>query len=128
MGESDRDGGSDAEGVAAVSELTQVSLIKTLTDIGRNLDAAAEEIERLDAEAVRKRVEYKREYAKAFLTSTGSMDMRRYEADERTADALLDAETAEQVLRAAKENIRVLRDRLEIGRSLSALLRMEALG
>lgn len=110
-----------------MTELTQVSLVKTLTGIGRDLDAAAVEIERLDAVAVQKRVDYKRAYAKAFLTSIGSMDMRRYEADEQTAQALLDAETADQVLRAAKENIRVLRDRLEIGRSLSALLRMEAL-
>lgn len=110
-----------------MSELTQLSLIQTLTGIGRDLDAAAAEIERLDAEAVQKRIVYKKAYARAFLTSTGSMDMRRYEAEEQTAQELLDAETSDQVLRAARENIRVLRDRLEIGRSLSALLRMEAL-
>lgn len=110
-----------------MTELNQVVLIQTLTGIGKDLDAAAAEIERLDADSVQKRIAYKKAYARAFLTSVGSMDIRRYEAEEQTAEALLEAETADQVLRAAREGIRVLRDRLEIGRSLSALLRMEAL-
>lgn len=40
-------------------------------------------------------------------------------------DQRVAAESADQVLRAAKERIRVLRDRLEIGRSISAARRSE---
>ena len=74
---------------------------------------------------MRAKADYKREFARAFLTATGAVDVRRYTAEQDTADLYLAAEIAEQVLRAAKEALRVLRDRLEIGRSLGAVMRLE---
>jgi hypothetical protein len=109
-----------------VSELlTPASLIQTLSGIGRSLDDKSAEIADLDANHVALRVQFKREFAREFLTMAGSNDVRRYSAELATADLLLEAEMAEQVLRAGRESLRVLRDRLEIGRSLGALLRVE---
>jgi hypothetical protein len=106
-------------------DLTPSSVIETLTSIGRDLDGKAAEIEQLDADAVRLRALYRREFARNFLGATGSNDIRRYQAEVATADLWQEVELADQVLRAAKEAIRVLRDRLDIGRSLNTVLRME---
>jgi hypothetical protein len=105
--------------------LTPASLITTLAGIGRDLDDKSDEIAALDEAHVRLRAAYKSSFARAFLTSAGSNDVRRYTAEQATEDLALEAELAEQVLRAARESLRVLRDRLEIGRSLGALLRVE---
>lgn len=105
--------------------LTPASLIHTLSGIGRDLDDKSDEIAALDEAHVRLRAEYKRSFARAFMNASGSNDVRRYTAELDTADLLLEAELAEQVLRAGRESLRVLRDRLEIGRSLGALLRTE---
>ncbi len=105
--------------------LTPASLIATLSGIGRDLDEKSDEIAVLDEAHVRLKAEYKRTFAREFLTCTGSNDVRRYTAEQNTADLMLEVELAEQVLRAGRESLRVLRDRLEIGRSLGALLRTE---
>lgn len=107
-------------------ELSPVQIVQTLTGIGRALDEKADEVEQLDAAWVTAKGDYRRAYAKAFLTAEGSMDIRRYTAELQTDTEFLAVETAEQVLRAGKESLRVLRDRLEIGRSLGALVRAEA--
>lgn len=108
-----------------MSDLTPASLIATLSGIGRDLDEKSDEIAELDEAHVRLRAEFKRSFAREFLTTAGSNDVRRYTAEQNTADLSLEMELAEQVLRAARESLRVLRDRLEIGRSLGALLRTE---
>lgn len=105
--------------------LTPASLIQTLSGIGRALDEKSAEIADLDETHVRLKATFKREFAREFLTTPGSNDVRRYTAEQNTADLNLDVELAEQVLRAGRESLRVLRDRLEIGRSLGALLRTE---
>lgn len=107
-------------------ELSPIQIVQTLTGIGRELDAKADEVEALDAAWVQAKADYRRSYAKAFLTAEGSMDIRRYKAELDTDAEYLLVETSEQVLRAGKEALRVLRDRLEIGRSLGALVRAEA--
>ena len=108
-----------------MTQLTPHSIVTTLSQIGRDLDDKADEVEALDETFVRLKAHYKRSFAAAFIRAAGSADVRRYTAEMETADLLLEMELAEQVLRAAKEALRVLRDRLEIGRSLGAVLRME---
>jgi hypothetical protein len=106
-------------------ELTPASIIETLGRISRALEEQSEEVERLDAEFTAARLRYKRDFARAFLTATGSVDVRRYTADIATEEQFAAMETAEQVLRAGREGLRVLRDRLDVGRSLGAIMRME---
>lgn len=105
--------------------ITPLIIVETLSDIGRKLDTKASEVERLDKEHVSAKAAYRKAYAKAFLTADGSMDIRRYIAEEKTAAEFQNVELAEQVLRAGKESLRVLRDRLEICRSLGAVMRLE---
>jgi hypothetical protein len=108
-----------------VSDYTPASVVATLSLIARQIDEKAAEIAVLDAQAVEARQGYKKAYARAFLSSEGAMDVRRYRAEEDTADLALAAELAEQVLRAGREALRVLRDRLEVGRSVGSIMKME---
>jgi len=61
----------------------------------------------------------------AFIESTGSMDLRKYEANLKCSDLKLEMELAEQVLRACKERINTLRAQISIGQSVSAALRTQ---
>jgi hypothetical protein len=105
--------------------LTPAAIVSTLSQIGRELDVKADELADLDEEHVRLRGAYKSAYARAFMDAEGSVDARKYAAEIGTEDLALEVELAEQVLRAARESIKVLRDRLEIGRSLGAVMRLE---
>jgi hypothetical protein len=108
-----------------VSDYTPSTVVAALSLIARQIDEKAAEIAVLDAQAVEARQAYKKAYARAFLTSDGAMDVRRYRAEEDTADLSLAAELSEQVLRAGREALRVLRDRLEVGRSVGSIMKME---
>lgn len=108
-----------------MTEYTPASVVATLSSIARQIDEKAAEIAVLDAAAVEARQAYRKAYARAFLSSDGAMDVRRYKAEEDTADLSLAAELADQVLRAGREALRVLRDRLEVGRSVGSIMKME---
>lgn len=111
-----------------MAELTPAAIVETLSSIAKQIDEKADDVARLDALATAARAKAKREYAREFLSSEGSNDIRRYQAELKTATLAYEADVAEQVLRAGREALRVLRDRLEIGRSLSAIMRLEWAG
>lgn len=111
-----------------MSNLTPQDVIQTLSKISKDIDESTETIAVLDEEAVKARVAHKVAYARAFLSGEGSMDLRRYTADLGTADTLLMSELADQKHRGAVSAIRALRDRLEVGRSLGPLIRLEWAG
>lgn len=96
-----------------------------LANLGRELDAKQVEIARLDEEATRNKARFEVQYARAFINAAGAEGLRKQTAVLETADAKLDAEISEQKLRASRESIRVLRDRLDIGRSLNSAIRSE---
>jgi hypothetical protein len=108
-----------------VSNLTPQQVIETLTKISKDIDEVTAEIAVLDEQAVRARAHHKTAFARAFLNSEGAMDIRKYTAELETADSFLHYELAEQKLRAAVSQIKALRDRLEVGRSLGPLIRLE---
>ncbi len=108
-----------------MSNLTPAQIISTLSTISKDIDEATDEIARLDEQAVRARATYKTAYARAFLGAEGSMDIRRYTAELETAEAHLESELADQQHRASVSAIKALRDRLEVGRSLGPLVRLE---
>lgn len=107
------------------SNLTPHQVMENLTHIGKQIDETTKELEQLDEESVRAKATFKREYAREFLLAEGAMDIRRFTADLRTEVAYLECELAEQKVRACTSKLRALRDRLEIGRSLGPLLRLE---
>lgn len=96
-----------------------------LAELARELERATTELNRLDDAAVRAKSRYEVAYARAFLTAEGAMDVRKQQAVLDVADQRLAAEVAEQQVRATKEHIRTLRDRLDVGRSLGAALRSQ---
>ena len=105
--------------------MTPADIIKTLSTISREIDELTVELTRLDEEAVKARQAFKVAHAKAFLTAEGSMDIRKQTAELEVADLQLASELADQQHRAAVSQLRALRDRLEVGRSLGALVRLE---
>lgn len=105
--------------------MSATDIVLELSRIGRELDELSHEIARLDRDCVLARSEYRKAYARSFLNSEGPVDVRKQTAVLTVEDVLLAAEIADQVHRAARERIRVLRDRLEIGRSISAARRSE---
>lgn len=107
------------------SNLTFADITETLADISRDIEKAAHAAAAADLEATKRRVAYKGAHARAFLTADGAMDIRRETAMLTTQDELLAYELAQAEHRAAVEQIRVLRDRLEVGRSIGALIRAE---
>ena len=112
-------------GFSLTSNVTPEQVINTLSVIGRDIDEATDEVARLDEAAVKARSAYKVAYAEAFLRTDGSMDIRRYTADIKSKDEFFALEIADQQHRAAVNQIKALRDRLEVGRSISVLVRLE---
>ena len=108
-----------------MSNLTPAQVVETLSKIGRDIDETTDTIATLDEEVVRARADFKKEFARRFLTTEGSMDIRKHTAELETSDLSFTYELAEQKHRAAVSHLRSLRDRLEIGRSISALVRLE---
>ncbi len=107
------------------SNLTPHEVIATLSQIGKDIDEATKDIANLDEAVVHARRAYETEYARTFLTTDGAMEVRKYTARLATDELSFTLELAEQKHRAAVAQIRALRDRLEIGRSISPLVRLE---
>jgi len=106
-------------------DLTPGDLIKTFNDVLSQLDATRKEMAQADSAVVEKRAKYKHAYAKTYLGLDGSVENRRQTTDLITHNLRVELDQAEAVLRAHQEAIRMLRDRLEVGRSLSSILKME---
>ena len=105
--------------------MSTTDIVLELSRIGRELDELSHAIARLDETCVVAWSEHRKAYARAYINGTGSIEDRKQAAVLGVEDLRVAAESADQVLRAARERIRVLRDRLEIGRSISAARRAE---
>ena len=105
--------------------MNTTDIVLELSNIGRELDRLSREIRDLDHAAVIAWSEHRKAYATKYVNGTGSIKDREQAAVLAVEGERLEAEIADQLTRAAKERIRVLRDRLEIGRSLNAARRAE---
>jgi hypothetical protein len=102
-----------------------MDVAERLADLSRQLDKATADAYTLDEKAVRMRHAYEIAFSRAFLTSDGSMDIRKHKSVLATDALKLDAEIADQVLRACRGRIATIKVQIETGRSLSAALRAE---
>jgi hypothetical protein len=94
--------------------------LERLAELSRLLDKATDEYAILDEEAVHAKQTHEIAYARTFLTSIGSMDIRKQNAILETEEENLNAEIAAAKLRALKERIRTLGTQIEVGRSLAS--------
>lgn len=105
--------------------MNTTDLVLELSKIGRELNQLSLKIAELDQAAVLAWSEHRKAYATKYVNGAGSIKDREQAAVLAVEELRLAAEIADQLTRAAKERIRVLRDRLEIGRSLNAARRAE---
>jgi hypothetical protein len=110
---------------AGVTDMTLGDVAERLAGLSRDLDKQTGEAERLDRASVDARHRFEIAYSRAFLSSTGSMDMRKHHAVIATEIEKLEAEIADQVLRACRARIATLKVQIDTGRTLSAALRAE---
>lgn len=103
----------------------QIDTVKRLAELSRLLDEATEKIAEADERAVRAKSAYEVAFAKSFLGSNGSMDIRKQEAILACADEKLEMEIQEAHVRVIKERINTLRTQISIGQSISAAIRQQ---
>jgi hypothetical protein len=96
-----------------------------LAALSRDLDKATSDADTLDSRAVTARHKFEIAYSRAFLSAEGSMDVRKHKAVLETADDRLNAEIADQVLRACRARIGTIKAQIETGRSLSSAVKAE---
>lgn len=108
-----------------MSDMTLGDVAERLGQLSRDLDKQTGDAEKLDRAAVDARHRYEIAFSRSFLSSTGSVDARKHHAIIATEVEKLDAEIAEQVLRACRARIATIKVQIETGRSLSAALRAE---
>ncbi len=84
-------------------------VVKRLAELSRMLDAATAEVAELDEKAVRARGRYQVAFARVFLgQESGSVDARKQTAVLKCESEWLEAEIAEQQVRACRERIRTV--------------------
>lgn len=109
----------------ATQPLTLAGIANRLAELSKELDSKTGEAEDLDGKAVRARHAYELAFSRSFLSSTGSVDARKHHAVIETEIEKLEAEIADQVLRACRARIATIKVQIETGRSLSAAIRAE---
>lgn len=115
-----------------MSQLTPASVLSTLATIGKEIDVMTETLRPLGEAEVQARLDYKRAFNVAMFNNKVDADGKPLTADLRRAMCELETlkleaewKAAEIALQEAKDKLKALRDRLEIGRSLSPIMRLE---
>lgn len=105
--------------------LTPADAARALWQIDQELDTHTKELVRLRLEFAQKAKDARMAYAKAFLTSDGSIEARKQQAILASEDAKFALEVHDQMIEARKDSLKTLRDRSEIGRALNSNLKEE---
>ena len=107
-------------------QLTANDVALQLAQLARDLDRLIRELGDAEREAVNAREDLTLAHAKAFLSAEGPMDIRKHLAIEATHQARLDAELAEAKVRGLKRSVDSVKVRIDVGRSVGAVVRSEA--
>jgi hypothetical protein len=115
--------------------LTPQAIVQTLSTIGKEIDELTVRLVEAEQHHMEARREHRRAYAVAFLANKTNGEGKPYTVNEREHMAFLatedtggEADRAEYAVTALKDELRAKRDRMEIGRSLSAVMRLEWAG
>lgn len=105
--------------------LTSNEVTLRMLEFSRKLGEVTDRLDEADKEAVDAREDYTLAYAREFLRAEGAMEIRKQLTIERTHEARLRAETADQVVRGLKRQIETLKTRIEVGRSHGSAIKAE---
>jgi hypothetical protein len=108
-----------------MADFTPASVIATLSDIVREKAVKTAEVAALDRMAIQARHAHKNAHNQALESAQGAADIRRAHAELASADLSLQADLAESAVREARDWLRVLDARLDVGRSIGSLIKLE---
>lgn len=105
-------------------DATQVTL--NLLELSRQLQKLSDELDGLEERAVNAKEAYTVAYAKTFLASGGSVEVRKQTTLLATSEERLEADLSEILVKAHVRKISTLKVRIDVGRSAAALVRAES--
>ena len=109
----------------AEHEVTPTSVAANLAHLARELAALTTGLGDLELDAVQKRETYVVAQAMAFLSADGPVDVRKAQSTVGTHDERLSAEVAEALVRQRRAQIAAIKVRIDVGRSVGAVVRAE---
>lgn len=108
------------------TDVTPTSAVMELAKLSRLLDEAGERLKDAERKAVNTEHTYRVEKAKALLAQEGTVPEREAKALLAVDEYRLSAKLAEAELRILRSDIRILENRMDVGRSVVGVLRAEA--
>lgn len=108
------------------NEIDANRVVLNLLELSRQLQLLSDELDGLEERAVNAKEEYTVAYAKTFLASGGSVEVRKQTTLLATSEERLQAELAETLVKAHVRKIATLKVRIDVGRSAAALVRAES--
>lgn len=108
-----------------MTELTPNGVVRGLLDLSRELAELSKGLDVLERNAVNAREDYTLALSRAFLESSGAMDLRKHQSIADTHTERIAAELAEAEVRGRKRQLDSIKVRIDVGRSAAAALRAE---
>lgn len=102
-----------------------IIIARQLGELGVELDKAVKELARLEDIAVDAEGDFKVANSKAFRGCKGSVEDRKQQAFEETAELWRVWGKAAAAVRIQKEHVRALHARIDVGRTLASNIRAE---
>lgn len=106
--------------------ISQVDVEDEIIRLLNLLESETEAFEKLAEDAARKEAMYKSQWAKAYLTSTGSIKEREAHADWALSDIALHHKIAEAMVKSKREKLSSLKTQVDALRTLSANVRAQS--
>jgi len=114
-------------GVQRSRPISQVDVEEEIIRLLNLLEAETEAFEALAEDAAKKEAKYKAEWAKAYLSATGSIKEREAWSDYQMEDKALDYKIAEGLVKAKREKLTSLRTSIDALRTLNANVRSQVM-
>lgn len=108
-----------------MTDVTTISAVQEMNKISREMDFAWDKLAEWERKAVDARETYTVAFNTAYLRAEGSIPERKALAENATHTERYAAEGAEAEVRIWRVKIRVLENRVGVGRSNVAVLRLE---
>jgi DNA-binding transcriptional regulator WhiA len=107
--------------------ISQVDVEEEIIRLLNLLEAETEAFEALAEDSAKKEARYKAEWAKAYLSATGSIKEREAWSDYQMEKPALDYKIAEGLLKAKREKLTSLRTSIDALRTLNANVRSQVM-